>query len=94
MFAARWMALAADGSELAFDAAAVIGLRLLRLSMLDARAADEARLMVEEKLESAALLQWQALTGQLGHSPHAMAHASMRHYRGKIASNRKRLSGR
>jgi len=94
MFAARWMSLAADSALLAWDAASVISLRLMRLSMLDARAAAETWLMVEEKLESAALLQWRAMTGDLGSSPHAVASASLRHYRGKVAANRRRLRRR
>jgi hypothetical protein len=94
MYAARWMSLAADSALLAWEGASVIGLRLMRLSMLDARAATEAWLMVEEKLESAALLQWRAMTGDLGRSPHAVASASVRHYRGKVAANRRRLSRR
>lgn len=94
MVAQRWMTLAADSTLLAWDAAAVIGLRMMRLSLFDARAAAEAWLMVEEKLESAALLQWRVMTGDLGRSPDAMARASLRHYRGKVAANRKRLSKR
>lgn len=94
MFGQRWMTLAADSVALACDAAAVVGLRLVRLSRLDARAASEAWLMVEEKWESAALLQWGALSGQLGSRPHDVASASFDHVRRKVAANRRRLAKR
>jgi len=88
----RWLSLAADGTRLACDAAAVVSLRLLRLSLLDARAMGEAWLMVEEKVEAAALLQWRAMTGQLGAAPYQVARASFDHVHGKVAANRRRLS--
>jgi len=90
----RWMTFAADTMALTVDAAAVVGLRLVRLSMLDASAAAEAWLMVEEKWESAALLQWGALSGQLGSRPHDVASASFDHVRRKVAANRRRLAQR
>jgi hypothetical protein len=88
----RWFALAAESALLACDSAAVIALRLVRLSRLDGGAAAEAWLMVEEKLEGAAQLHQRALTGQLGADPHAMAQASLTFLRGKVAANRRRLS--
>jgi len=94
MNAARWLSLTTESTLLAWDSAAVIGLRMLSLSMFDAKASAEAWLMIEEKLESAALLQWRAMTGDLGRSPQAMASASLRHYRGKVSANRRRLSKR
>jgi hypothetical protein len=88
----RWMSLATDGALLAYDAAAVVGLRLMRLAALDARAASEAWLMVEEKWESAAQLQWRAMTGELGTKPLEVASASLTHLSRKVAANRRRLS--
>ncbi|WP_379510304.1 hypothetical protein [Novosphingobium bradum] len=92
MCGSRWISLAAESALLACDGAAVIGLRLARLARLDGAALAEARLMVEEKVESAADLHWRALTGALGTSPHAVASASLAFYRGKVAANRRRLS--
>lgn len=88
----RWFALAAEGALLACDSAAVIALRLARLSRLDAMAAAEAWLMVEEKLAGAAVLHHRAVSGQLGADPHAVAQASLDFFRGKVAANRRRLS--
>ena len=88
----RWLSLAAETTLLACDAAAVVTLRLIKLSTLDARAMAEAWLMVEEKVESAAFLHARALTGQLGRAPHEVATASLAHVRRKVAANRSRLS--
>ena len=92
MFGPRWFSLATDSALLACDAAAVIGLRMMHFSLLDSRAMAEAWLMVEEKLEAAVLLQFQAWTGQLGQEPHQVAAASLKHVRRKVAANRRRLS--
>ena len=92
MVGSRWIALAAQSALLACDSAAVIALRLARLARFDREAAAEARLMVEEKLESAALLHHRALTGQLGADPHSVASASLAYYRSKVAANRRRLT--
>lgn len=90
----RWPNLALDTWLLAADSAAVIWLRLGKLALFDAAAFAEAQLMVEEKVEAALLLNWQALTGQLGISHHGMTRKSLAHYRRAVAANRKRLSRR
>lgn len=92
MHGMRWLSFAAESTLLACDAAAVITLRLMKLSLLDARALAEAWLMIEEKLEAATILQARALTGQLGSGPHEVASASLAHVRRKVAANRTRLS--
>lgn len=76
---------------LGWEASAVIASRLPRLATGDAKALTEARLMVSEKLEAAARLQWLAMTGGLGISPQTAARRSIKHYRTAVATNKRRL---
>jgi len=92
MFGLRWIPFAADAAGLASDAAAVVNLRLARLSRLDSAAMAEAQLMVFEKVEAVLVLQWRAMAGLLGTGPAEIAVASMDHVRRKVAANRRRLS--
>lgn len=72
----------------------MIGMRLPRLMVGNAAAMAEAQLMVSEKVEAAAMLQWKMMTGGLGTSPPAMLNASVAHYRKAVRKNQRRLSRR
>ncbi len=87
-----WTRLGIDAWSLGLEAAAVVGLRTMKLAQGGAAAQTEADLMVREKVESLALLQTRAITGRLGASPAAAARNSIRHYRSKVGANRKRLT--
>lgn len=87
-----WMTLALDGWRLGAEASAVVAMRMAKLATGDAAAMAEAQRMVSEKLEAAAMLQWKAMTGDLGGSQAECASATIAHYRKAVARNRKRLS--
>jgi hypothetical protein len=77
---------------LGFEAAAVVGLRGLRLTAGGRAAKAESRRMVSEKIDAALALQALALTGGLGATAPAAAGRVLRHYRRKVRANRRRLS--
>lgn len=80
-----------DTVALGFDAAAVIGLRTMKISQGGAAGAAEAELMVSEKIEGAAQLQWQLMTGGLGLSPMAVSKSTVSKLSKTVRANRKRL---
>ena len=51
----------------------------------------EARLMVAEKMQSVFELQMKAMTGGLGTTPLSGSRAVLKHYKRKVAANRRRL---
>ena len=73
------------------EAAFVVPLRLARLVRGGKGAAEEARLMVEEKLEAHGALwdAWQS--GELGRGVLAQSEGTVKHYLGYVRANRKRL---
>jgi len=87
-----WMRIGFDSWMLGVESASVIGLRTLRLAGGGAAGADEAELMVREKLEAAGAWQIQAMTGGLGANPTSAARKSIAHYRRKVRANQRRLS--
>jgi hypothetical protein len=86
-----WIGLAWDSWALGVEASSVIGLRSLRLSAGGPAGAAEARRMMSEKVEAAAAWQMLALTGGLGVTAPAAASKTLRHYRRKVRTNRRRL---
>lgn len=87
-----WFALALDGWSMGIEASTVIGLRMAKLAAGGAAAEAEARRMVEEKLGAAIDLQAMAMRGALGADIGTAAARSMRHYRGRVRANRRRLT--
>lgn len=77
---------------LGMEASSVIVSRLSRLAVGDATAMAEAQLMVSEKIEAAARLNWLAMTGGLGATPRTAAHRIVKHYRKAVSKNHRRLS--
>jgi hypothetical protein len=86
-----WAGAGMDAWALGMEASAVIGLRVARMSVGDAGAAEEARLMISEKMQSAFELQTALVTGRLGRDPLAGTRKVLRHYRRKVKANRTRL---
>jgi hypothetical protein len=88
-----WMKLTMEAAEMAFEAQAVIGLRMLKLAAGGAAAEAEAGRMVSEKIIAATMAQAEMagalLTGQAAHRGPGRALA---HYRRKVKANRRRLS--
>lgn len=87
-----WLDVAAGATALGLECAAVIGLRLSGAATGGRKAADEAWRMYSEKVIALAELQTLFLTGALGARPSGAAKRTLRHYRRKVASNRRRLS--
>lgn len=87
-----WFALALDSWSMGVEASAVIGLRMVRLAGGGAAAESEARLMVTEKVGAVMDLQALAMRGALGGDIGIVASRSLRHYRGKVRANRRRLT--
>lgn len=86
--------LALDSWQLGLEAWAVIGLRIPRLLVGSPAAALEAHRMIVEKIEAVGLLQWKAMTGDLGASPDAVIRNLIAHYRKAVGRNRRRLARR
>lgn len=74
------------------DAVAVIAMRCARIASGGKVGQAEAQLMVTEKLEALAHVQWGLLTGAFGLSPGSMARGVMTHYANGVQANRRRLS--
>lgn len=83
-----------DSWQLGLEAWTVIGLRIPRLLAGNPAAAREAHLMIAEKIEAMGVLQWRAMTGDLGTSPDAAMRSSVAHYRKAVGRNRRRLARR
>ncbi|MEP7221186.1 MAG: hypothetical protein ABI673_00820 [Novosphingobium sp.] len=84
--------LGIDSVALGLDSWAVIGLRTMKIAEGGDAGAAEATLMVAEKIESAALLQWKLMTGCMGTSPLTVSRSTVRHLSGKVRANRHRLA--
>ena len=87
----EWIAIAASSAALSYESAAVISLRLAQAGSGSSKAAAEAWRMYSEKVVALLELQTLFLTGALGLTPEHAAKRTLRHYRGKVAANRRRL---
>ena len=90
----EWMEIAAASMALGMESAGVIGLRLAGAAAGGPNAADEAWRMWSEKFTALAELQTRFLSGSLGSTPSGTARATLKHYRRKVAANRRRLGKR
>lgn len=88
---ADWASTGVEAWALGVEASAVIGLRMMKMAQGGAASEREARLMVSEKIESMLQLQADFIGGRMGTTPAAGAKRVVRHYRRKVASNRRRL---
>ena len=89
-----WTSLAFDAWALSMEASSVIGLRMLRLAAGGPEAQSEAQRKIGEKVAAGMALPMLAMTGQLGASPPAIAKGALKHLRGKVRANRRRLARR
>jgi hypothetical protein len=87
-----WAGLGLSAWSLGLDAAAVIGLRTLKIAAGGPAGAAEAQRMIGEKVDAAVALQTLALTGGLGTTPLSATARTLAHYRRKVRANRRRLS--
>jgi hypothetical protein len=84
--------LAMDSWQLGLEAWTVIGLRIPRLLTGNPAAVLEAQRMIVEKIEAVSILQWRAMTGDLGMNSVSAMRNSIAHYRKAVGRNRRRLS--
>jgi hypothetical protein len=87
----QWMETNQRVYSLAFEASAVIMLRMLRLAWGGAASQVEMRRMFNEKIVAAFELNTRAMTGSLGQSAEDIAAKTLSHYRRKVRANRRRL---
>lgn len=92
--ALEWMEVAAETAALGMESAAVIGMRLAGAASGEQRAAAEAWRMYSEKVVALAELQTLFFTGALGTTATGAARKTLKHYRRKVAANRRRLGRR
>lgn len=88
-----WFNIAASGWALSAEAGTVMWLRTMRIMAGGALGQREAMRMMSEKWEANAELAMK-LAGNLSDSPEEATRKSIRHYRGKVSANRRRLSGK
>lgn len=86
-----WMKAGFDMWMLTAEASTVIALRLARIAAGGSAGAAEAELMVTEKVRALIELQTRFLTGGLGTTALSGTQATLKHYRGKVAANDRRL---
>ena len=89
--ALEWMENGAAAAALGVESVGVIGLRLAGAAVGGPRAAQEAWLMCFEKVAAVAELQGKLMMGTLGATPSGAMSTTLRHYRLKVAANRRRL---
>jgi hypothetical protein len=89
-----WFTIGFDAFTLGIEAASVMALRSLALAQGGAKAQAEAVRMVSEKAEAAAALAVRAAMGDLGTKPATISSRTLKHYRRKVRSNRRRLTKR
>lgn len=89
---ASWLRLMSESCWLGLEAQAVVGLRLAKLAAGDLAAAQEANLMVTEKVLAATQAQMRAATAVLAGKGHMVPARTVAHYRRKVRANRRRLS--
>lgn len=90
-----WLALTLKTIQLGFDAQNVIALRMLRFATGDARAQNEVRRVVAEKIEAAAEVQGTAISAIItGHKDAVVAGKVLRVLKKRVHANKRRLSRR
>jgi hypothetical protein len=90
-----WVALTFKTMQLAFDAQNVVALRMLRFATGDARAQNEARRVVAEKIEAAAEVQGAAISAIMtGRKDAVVAAKVLRVLNKRGRANKRRLSRR
>ena len=86
-----WFHAGIDAWSLSMEASAVIGMRMAKMAAGGDAARAEGQLMVSEKISAAFELQAKLARAPLSTSPLSGTQAALRHYRRKVARNRRRL---
>ena len=86
-----WLTAGFDMWMLGAEAASVMALRTARIAAGGTAGAAEAELMVTEKVRAAIELQTRLMTGALGTTPLRATQGTLKHYRRKVAANKRRL---
>jgi len=86
-----WLTAGFDMWMLGAEAASVMALRTARIAAGGLAGAAEAELMVTEKVRAAIELQTRLITGALGTTPLRATQGTLKHYRRKVAANKRRL---
>jgi hypothetical protein len=85
------MEIAVATAALGMESAGVIALRTAGAAFGGPEVVDEAWRMWSEKVVALAELQARLATGSLGATPAGAARATIKHYRRKVAANKRRL---
>lgn len=88
-----WIKAGMDMWVLGTEAGTVMALRMARIATGGSAGAAEAELMVTEKVHAAIELQTRLMTGALGVTPLGATQGTLKHYRRKVAANKRRLTG-
>ena len=88
----QWFKIGVDAWLLGAEASAVMGLRIARLAAGGEAGAREAELMVSEKVRAGLELQVELMRAGPSLTPLSGTRKALRHYQGKVAANRRRLS--
>lgn len=86
-----WSEIALDSWLLGAESWAVMALRTARLAQGGFDGCVEAKLMVDEKVDSCLVLGADAAAGRLGSTPKAVAGSVVSHYLSAVRANRRRL---
>ncbi|WP_425229248.1 hypothetical protein [Sphingomonas sp.] len=81
-----------DAWMLGAEASTVMALRMTKLALGGDPGGREATLMVAEKIKAAAELQASLFADGMSLTPLSGTQKALRHYRAKVAANRRRLS--
>ena len=87
-----WVRAGLDAWSLAAEASTVIALRMVRLAAGGTASVREANLMITEKVEAGLELQASLVGKGFSLTLLAGAQTTLRHYRRKVAANRRRLA--
>lgn len=74
------------------EMAQVIWLRSWLIALGGVRAERETQRMIEEKFAANAAFGWALATGAAGLTPETVGRRALRHYRGRVRSNARRLT--
>ncbi|WP_267350587.1 hypothetical protein [Sphingomonas sp. GM_Shp_2] len=87
-----WMKAGFDMWMLGAEASTVMALRMTRIAVGGSAGAEEAELMVTEKVRAAIELQTRLMNGGLGATALSGTQATLKYYRRKVAANNRRLT--
>jgi hypothetical protein len=87
-----WLHTSLEFWALSVESWTVATMRLVRIAAGGPAATCEAHLMIAEKIAAATELQSKLAASMMFATPLGTANRTVRHYRGKVASNRRRLS--